>query len=104
MSLKAFKLWSKVPPVMNIFMEKNFSNKQIQIMQSQKEGFKLLLEKEHYEKVYACKLCQILFPPEKLSHKLTLKMLIQAEKQMKVKIDNKLASRGKYRMVTIGRI
>ena len=79
--MKAFKLWNKVPPVITIFMEEELVKSPVQITTS-----KILLEKEHYERMVACKLCQVLFPPDKLPHKLTMKMLIQAEKQIKVRV------------------
>lgn len=41
-------------------------------------------EREEYQKTELCKLCMISFPPEQLPHKLTMKMLIQTEKQMQV--------------------
>lgn len=66
---------------MTIFMETEFSKNP---MQSQMIGSKIILEKEYYERVLACRLCQVLYSPDKLPHKLTMKMLIQAEQQMKV--------------------
>ncbi len=41
-------------------------------------------EHEASERLCTCRLCQLQFPPSQLPHKLTMKMLIQAEKQLRV--------------------
>lgn len=41
--------------------------------------------REMSERVSTCKLCQIQFSPSQLPHKLTMKMLIETEKQIRVR-------------------
>eukprot|EP00826_Nyctotherus_ovalis_P062145 TRINITY_DN8938_c0_g1_i6.p2 TRINITY_DN8938_c0_g1~~TRINITY_DN8938_c0_g1_i6.p2 ORF type:complete len:170 (-),score=37.86 TRINITY_DN8938_c0_g1_i6:1040-1549(-) len=101
LSVKAFKLWNKMPLVMTMFMETEFSKNPTQ---SQIIGSKIILEKEYYERVLACKLCQVLFPPDRLPHKLTMKMLVQAEKQIKVRRKQRVAPRSEGGLAAAGRI
>ncbi len=88
LSVKGFKLRSVVPPVFSLFIEKEFSKSKMAFFPARFHK-KRTREREDYEKLGICKLCQILFPPEQLPHKLTMKMLIQAEKQLKVTVKTK---------------
>jgi len=84
--VKAFKLKSNIQPDLSLFMDRDFSRSKILLLHENRYARSVgrANDREKYEKLGTCKLCQIMFPPEQLPHKLTMKMLIQAEKQLKV--------------------
>lgn len=85
LSLNAFKEKSSdMNPCLKFFMESEAAQSNENTHRKiQREGASLY-KSDMSERMGTCKLCQMTFPPSQLPHKLTMKMLIQAEKQLKV--------------------
>ncbi len=84
LALKAFKLKTEaVAPTLSLFTEQQDHVRKLSSIPQLRTRFKTR-DREYYEKMATCKLCQTAFPPDQVSHKLTMKMLVQAEKQLRV--------------------
>jgi hypothetical protein len=63
----------------------NYGEENVDLLGRKKETCK-----EKYRKVKICRYCEILYPAELLSHKMTLKMIVDVDKHLLVIILKKL--------------
>ncbi len=73
-----------MPPILDLFIERpgGFAMSRITLTAPRRKL--RTRDPEYYDKMALCRLCLIPFPPDQLPHKLTMKMLIQTEKQLRV--------------------
>ena len=80
LSLNSFRLKNpEVTPLLRFFSEEESRKLNNTMSQQKAKEFR-----EMSERMSTCKLCLIQFSPSQLPHKLTMKMLIETEKQIRV--------------------